>query len=297
MKRIFLYSVVAVSLILIVIVLFAFVFFKKSDLNNSSNNEIKKDTVKNKELLPKHDTLIFVNGRKIIIKVALGEDNKGTILVLHGWNLSPEEWCTKTSLCEKAAKQGYFLVLPDMGKSNYQLCSYEETRPDWRKEPGRTFLNDTVIPYLQKNFSLLLPGERNFIMGLSTGGRGVALVALDMPKLFTAAAALSGDYDQSKLTTDKIYNAFYGPYNKYKKRWDTADNAIYRIKKFCTPIYLGHGTLDKTCPPEQTKLFYDSLKKYHPQLRVGLHMPEAGHDYQYWDSEVDNILEFFEATK
>lgn len=184
-----------------------------------------------------------------------------------------------------------------MGKSNYQLCSYAETIAEWKKEPGRPWLTDTLIPFLQKNFSLLLQGERNFIVGLSTGGRGVALAALDMPKLFTGAAALSGDFNQSKIPDDKIYNSFYGSYKKFKVRWDTADNAVYRIKEFCTPIYLGHGTTDKVCPPEQTKLFYDSLKKYHPGLNVVLHMPVAGHDYNYWNSEVDNILKFFDEIK
>lgn len=298
--RIFFLSVV-VLILLVIISLSFFIYSRNGESNISKYDSIyrkKPDSVSLKNLLPKHDTAIFLNNRKVLIKSSNSSEKKGTILVLHGWNLPPEEWCTKTTLCDKATEQGYCLILPDMGKSNYQKCSFPETRIEWRKEPSRFWLIDTLIPYLQKEFSLLLNGDRNFILGLSTGARGVALVVLDMPGFFKGAAALSGDYDQSKIPHDNIYNGFYGPFNKFKKRWDTIDNAVYRIKEFNTPFYLGHGKLDKVCPPEQTKLFYDSLVKYHSTLKVVLNMPaNAGHDYNYWGSEVDNILNFFEEIK
>ncbi|MFA4852641.1 MAG: prolyl oligopeptidase family serine peptidase, partial [Bacteroidales bacterium] len=64
-----------------------------------------------------------------------------------------------------------------------------------------------------------------------------------------------------------------------------------------TPIYLAHGMLDQVVPPEQTIMFYDSLKKYHPDLKIKLNMPNARHDYLFWNSEVDNILKFFEIMQ
>jgi predicted esterase len=168
---------------------------------------------------------------------------------------------------------------------------------DWRSYPSRKWLTDSLVPFLQKNYSLLLENENNFIVGLSTGARGVALVVLDLPKLFKGAAALSGDYNQSDIPNDKISTGFYGPYKKFKKRWDCIDNAVFRIREFGIPFYLGHGKSDKVVPPQQTKLFYDSLVKTHPGLKVKLNMPKAGHDYNYWGSEVDNILKFFEELK
>ena len=238
-----------------------------------------------------------MNGIKVLVKIAKNVKNKGTILVLPGWNFPPDDWCSKTTLCEKSTKQGYNLVFPDMGKSTYQTKVFPETRVEWRSTPTRKWLTDTLIPYLQKEFSLLIKKDRNFIVGLSTGARGVALVVLNLPKLFKGAAALSGDYNQSRIPYDNITTGYYGSYFKFKKRWDTTDNTVYRIKEFNTPIYLGHGKLDKVSPPEQTKLFYDSLVKYHPKLKVLLHMPNAGHNYDYWESEVDKILEFFNDIK
>ena len=69
---------------------------------------------------------------------------------------------------------------------------------------------------------------------------------------------------------------------------------VYQIIRFKVPFYLGHGMLDKVCPSDQTIEFYDSLIKNHPDLEVTLHVDSlAGHNYKFWDSEVDNILKFF----
>ena len=44
----------------------------------------------------------------------------------------------------------------------------------------------------------------------------------------------------------------------------------------------------------QTIEFCDSLKKYKPNLQIQLHIDEnAEHNYIYWNSEVDNVLNFF----
>ena len=184
-----------------------------------------------------------------------------------------------------------------MGKSIYQEINYPETRTEWRSFPTRKWLSDTLITLLQKKYSLLLKNENNYLVGLSTGARGVALVLLDFPDLFKGAAALSGDYNQLKMPSDNLMAGFYGTFDKFKERWKKTDNPIFRIKEYRTPLYLGHGKLDKVVPPEQTIMFYDSLKKYHPGLKTKLNMPDAQHDYNYWGSEVDNILKFFGILK
>ena len=255
------------------------------------------DSLSKARLLPVHDTVIYLNKRKIVIKIPKNKKKSGSFLVLHGWNFPPEDWCTKTSLCDKATENGFYMVMPDMGKSIYHNAITPVTRPDWRGNPTRKWLTDTLIPFLQKNYALFSDKENNFIVGLSTGARGVALVLLDLPSLFKGAAALSGDYNQSDMPNDKLSTGYYGAFKKFKNRWDTVDNPLHRIREFSTPLYLGHGTDDKIVPPRQTKVFYDSLVKYHPKLKIKLNMPKACHDYQYWRSEVDNILTFFSEIK
>jgi S-formylglutathione hydrolase FrmB len=286
------------GLVLIVIISVINVSVKSAEnrARNNSTTNAKKLSFKNGNVLPQ-DTIVYINQRKVVIKSLHNPKSKGTFLLLPGWNFPPEDWCLKTTLCEKVTKLGYSIVMPDMGKSVYQEKIFPETRNDWKKYPTRRWLTDTVIPSLQKDYSLLLSNGNNYIVGLSTGARGVALLLLDMPELFTGAAALSGDYNQSMMTTDNLMKGYYGEYEMFKHRWDNVDNPFYRINEFRTPIYLGHGTADKVVPTDQTIRFHASLLKAHPQMKMKLNLPVAGHDYGYWESEVDNILKFFEITR
>jgi len=195
-------------------------------------------------------------------------------------------------LCDSALKHGYCVVMPQLGKSNFQRDIYPETRSDYRSTKGLLWLTDTLIPRLQ-DLCLLVQGEPNFITGLSTGARGVVLVCAQLPGLFMAAAALSGDYDQSAIPNDKVHIGFWGSYEKHPTRWTTEENPMYHIKNMTTPIYLGHGLNDRVTPCSQSQMYVDSLKKHHPELKTELHLPVAGHDYTYWSSEVENIVKFF----
>lgn len=236
---------------------------------------------------------------KVLMKFPKGEA-KGTIVLLQGWNLGYQEWCTKTSVCDKALEMGYVLVLPDMGKSTYQTEFYAETRKEWRLFPTKTWLVDTCFTYLQEHYNILLKDQRSFVLGLSTGGRGAGLLALECPDIFSAGASLSGDFDQSLLLTDKIYNGFYGPYDKFKERWEGRDNILNRAAEFKVPMYLGHSKLDRICPVDQTTIFYDTIRAVNPSLEVILNIDttltqEKAHSYDYWGMEVDAVLKFFNS--
>lgn len=217
------------------------------------------------------------------------------LLILPGFAFPKDDWCKKSSLCRKALAAGYTLIMPEMGKSNYMSKLYPQTRPDWRKEPQKHWLTDSLFSFLQSKYCLLLPTQKNFVVGLSTGARGVAVVALAKPELFTAAAALSGDYEQTQIPQDRVHIGYMGSYRQFPKRWAEDENIIFQIKNWKTPIYIGHGKLDKVCPYQQSQIFYEAIRRHHPNLRVKLHLPaQYAHDYRYWDYEVENILAFFE---
>ncbi len=227
---------------------------------------------------------------------------KGNILILQGWAFPKDDWCKKSKLCEKALAAGYRLIMPEMGKSVYSSKYFKETLKEWRVFPKRGWLTDTVFKELQGKYGIMLAknvsSEKNYIIGLSTGGRGVALIALDKPELFTACGALSGDYDQTQMPTDRVMAGFYGSFATQAKRWKDTDNVLSRIAEWKTPIYIGHGKKDVIVPPAQSKLLYDAIKKNHPDLKIKLNMPtNNAHDYKYWDSEVDNMLVFFNEIK
>lgn len=242
--------------------------------------------------LKNEQTLLF--GRvKVDVKVPNGPV-RGDMLILPGWNFSRNDWCQQSTLCHRALRDGYRIVMPEMGKSIYSSSFFPESRKDWQKYPTRTWLTDTLIPTLQQDYCLFEMGNKNFVLGLSTGGRGVVLVCLHTGTLFTAGAALSGDYDQTLMAGDNLMRGVYGDYATFPERWEGMDNPAMQAAKFRTPLYLGHGKKDDVVPYTQTEHFYEQLAKQNPKLEVMLNLAEEmGHDYDYWNGEVGNMLGFF----
>jgi S-formylglutathione hydrolase FrmB len=222
---------------------------------------------------------------------------RGHLLALPGWNYTRKSWCDNAPLCRQASAAGYVLVMPEMFRSVYAAQVYPETRADLRREPTRRWLIDTLLPVLANSHQLFLPGGRNFLIGLSTGGRGVAMVALHTDSLFRAGAALSGDYEQTKIPLDRLTTLWYGPYTRFPERWQGEENPAQQAGRFRTALYLGHGKADPICPWQQTQLFYDALRRANPRLPVKLNLPpKAGHDYAYWGAEIAPAFAFFEEV-
>ncbi|MDG1332941.1 MAG: prolyl oligopeptidase family serine peptidase [Crocinitomicaceae bacterium] len=235
------------------------------------------------------------NGRpmEVIIKFPSDTAFKGTIVALPGWNYDNNEWCDKTELCEKALAKGYALILPEMGKSIYCDSIFPETRKDWLKYPTRSWIKETMIPNIQNDFQLLVDSQDNFVMGLSTGARGAVLLAMDLPEIFSACGALSGDFDQTRYTKDNLYNGYYGPYLEFTDRWTTQDNAVTSIAKLTVPVYLAHGDKDAIVPIEYSNQLFIALQESGNEASILNVNPTAGHDYDFWNSEVDAVLDFF----
>ncbi|MGC8824084.1 MAG: prolyl oligopeptidase family serine peptidase [Bacteroidales bacterium] len=216
------------------------------------------------------------------------------ILVLPGWNFPGDDICNKTDFCKQASREGFVLVMPDMQKSVYSSTIYPETRSDWLKNHTRGWITDSLIPFLQRNLKIFLPEQKNYLMGISTGGRGVALLACyDNANLFRAGAALSGDFDQTLMPDDNLMKGYYGSYQQYPQRWEEEDNPARNACRIRIPLFLAHGTEDKVVPATQTEVFYRALKKC-SALPHQLHLVSGGrHDYSFWASQYADILFFF----
>lgn len=216
----------------------------------------------------------------------------GDVLVLPGWNFSRKEWQNKTTIMLLAKQRGLRMVFPDMLKSLYESRYYPETRMKWSPTPGGEWIKEILIPEMRK-LGIFPEGGNNYLLGLSTGARGVALVSLENPGIFKAGAALSGDFDQSSMKQDRLIAAVYGPYDRFPERWKTTDNPLARISEWKMPVYLGHGKKDAVVPYGQTHAFYTALRAAHPSLPVVLSAPaNAAHDFPYWESELEPAFNF-----
>jgi S-formylglutathione hydrolase FrmB len=245
----------------------------------------------------KTDTLLtyYYFKRPVPVQIQYADTSKATLIVLPGWNLKATEWCEKTSLCEKAKEQGFDLVVVEMQRSVYLKEYYPQTRADYKDYPTRSWLMDSVVqPLFTKN--LVANENPVFVLGLSTGGRGAAILALENPEIFSGAASLSGDFNPLLQKNDALMINSLGPYSKFPELWNGDNNISKRAKEFKTPLYIGHGQQDKVCPLIQSTDFVKILKTTHPTLRVVSHFPaNYGHTYAYWDSEVAAVLNFFKS--
>ncbi|MEN3041479.1 MAG: alpha/beta fold hydrolase [Bacteroidia bacterium] len=212
------------------------------------------------------------------------------LLLLPGWNYSRRAWCEKSTICAEALKRGYRLLLLEMGKSIYATQIFPETRPDWRSYPTLRTLLDTVFPELVQR--ALLPPGHTFLLGLSTGGRGVVLILAHMEDLFAAGAALSGDFDPHLDTRDPLLTGWYG---RYSRRWEEVDNPMRLAEKIRRPLFLAHGVADNIVPYQHSQRLYERLKQVNPKLPCVLHLdPKGKHDFTFWERYGKLALDFFE---
>lgn len=237
---------------------------------------------------------VFNNEYKCKVEFVLPKDSiKASILLLHGWNLPGNQWCDSTDFCDKAKEENYALIIPDLGKCNYPLEIYPETLEQYKKYPSLTWIMDSLLNGISEQSGLLKEGHKNFVAGISTGGRGATLLAFYMPYLFDACATLSGDFDITAMQNEFLYIAWFGQFAEFKDRWENECFA-YRCNDYIVPSYIGHGKKDNVSPVLQSMAMYDSLKYHHPDLLIIENFPdESKHDYTYWTSETDNIIEFF----
>lgn len=260
-----------------------------------STNHKESDTIQPKSTLPiNHDTSIRVNNLEFYIQVPKKDIAvKGDLLLLPGWDFSNTKWCDSTDVCKTSLQKGYRVIAPQMGRSVYATRYYTQTRDDFRKFPTLPQL-DSALEWLKTNGGFF--SQKNLVLGLSTGARGVALLCERKPGWFHAAAALSGDYNQTAMPNDNLMRLTYGPYSIYRILWINTDNPQTDAGKLKTPIYLGHGMKDKVVPFGQTKDFAGVLQKKNPDTSaIVLNLNKnAGHNFGYWRSELPAIWQFFE---
>ena len=239
------------------------------------------------------DTMVCIGKTAVWIKSPSGEV-KADILVLPGWNFAKEKICKESDFCDKALAKGYRLILPEMMKSVYASVYFPETRNDYRNYLTLTWVTDTMIPTLLKEYGIF-SGKKNYLHGISTGSRGAALVHLHTGKLFSKVALLSGDYDQTQMPNDNLMKNTYGPYSSFRERWETVDNPTYLSGKWTASLYIAHGMHDDVVPVSQSQNFATKIEQEHPQCHIVKNFPDNRHDFVFWNGETDPILAFFEA--
>ena len=214
------------------------------------------------------------------------------LIALHGWRGRGGDWEKHSRINYWADKYGFVIVAPHLGTTVYERAYYPETRKKfkWGKIPGGCWVGEVVLPYIRKNYNVHQTRSKTGIFGLSTGGRGAALLPVYYPE-FKAFAALSGDYDITLQPKERTCSYIYGPYAEFPHRWKR-DNSKFMLTKLKNiSAFLVHGKLDRICPVTQTRLFYREMKR--KGYDVEYHEPALGHNWKVWDGYLGRTFNFF----
>lgn len=218
---------------------------------------------------------------------------RADLLLLPGYNFPKTDWYKKTELLQHLKQHNICAAFPEMKRAVYASQYFKETGLKVFKKPSAIWVKEDFIPYMQKNQYMFTNPEKNLILGLSTGARGAVLLSLNDPGFYRAVAALSGDYDQTAMTGDRLMINIYGPYQDFFNRWEMIDNPKNMVKKWQGALFLGHGNSDRIVPFKQSEIFYETMKNENPTADVEFFPENARHDYAYWGSQLAEIFKFF----
>lgn len=269
---------------------------KKTTTKQNNAHSPRKKQLRNELKINLVDTVLFYESDfnskiRVLIKRTKSKNYLGTLILLHGWNHSPEYWTNNMQFVNQALNNGYDVVLPDFGKSMYALNRFKETRLDLATTATRSWMNNTLLKSLFKTH-LRKKDDNVYLIGISTGARGAILIAQDNIFEYKGVIAISGDYCPQTMQNDKLMTAYYGSYSKFKDRWLNNDNPQRNIQLTKSPTLLIHGKQDFVVPYNQSKdLYLEAQKKGLRNITI-FEDPNGKHDFKSWDQYSEMIFNF-----
>jgi len=220
-----------------------------------------------------------------------------TIIALHQYANNERDWETGAMIEASANKYSMVIVCPDMANSVYETSYYPETTYRWNVIPGGKFLGETLIKFLNENFSLALKKESTAIAGVIVGAHGAILTACQYPEKFGVAAGISGYYDPTALQNSKMIESVYGPYSKFQTRWENEDNPIKLAERLKgVHVYLYHGLRQDAFRPAQSQLMAIKLKQLQKKIPgysiIYKNSKNGAYGWFYWREQIPDMMEF-----
>lgn len=216
-----------------------------------------------------------------------------TLYLLHGLSDDHTIWTRRTSIERYAAEKNLAVVMPAVGRSFYQDTAGGAKY--W------TFVSEELPALCEQFFPLSGAREQRFAAGLSMGGYGALRLGLACPEKFAAAASLSGALDLARrlreagrpgaLMNRAEYVGVFGP----ELRGAGTDADLFflaeKLAASTAPrprFYVACGTDDAML--EESRAFHGHLDALH--LATAYRESPGGHDWSYWDAEIQRVLDW-----
>tara|TARA_R110000868_G_scaffold374817_3_gene639292 strand:- start:554 stop:1414 length:861 start_codon:yes stop_codon:yes gene_type:complete len=223
------------------------------------------------------------------------------LYLLHGAGGDQTAWVQRGEILritDNAIKDGtatpMIIVMPD---ANTGQRGYFNEGKDWRYED---FFFEEFMPFIEKKYRIKDEKQYRAIAGLSMGGGGSFMYAMDHPELFSSACPLSSYIgpltveDLKKRNARRDFNYSDKEVTVYFKR----HNALELLKSVSEEDlksirwYIDCGDDDYLF--EGTSLMHIAMtkKKIPHEYRVR----DGGHNWTYWRETLPTVLEFVSDT-
>lgn len=169
---------------------------------------------------------------------------------------------------------------------------------DGNHEPASTVLREELIPHVDATLRTIARREGRLVAGLSAGGYGAVNLALDHPKLFAAAAALSpavyvplppgtsGARRASQFLRDGVFDPETWRRLNYEPRLER-----YAAGDLVVPFFLLSGDHDELGIARHTFTLFERLRSRQPRS-VELRIVDGGHDWGVWRAALPDALRY-----
>ncbi len=249
-------------------------------------------------------------GYKVILPAGYPDTNEDYPLVflLHGFGGDSGSWlhrCNIQSLIDSLEQEKlirpYVYVLPDAGNS-YYINNYDST------ERYMDFFTEELLPEILEKYRVKDESRYRALLGLSMGGFGAVILAMEHPDLFGNVMALSAAVRTAaifKALSERSYNkhfiSVYGPAGSPQERitdhWKA--NSPYELvdstlASRLTEInwYIDCGMNDPLLPANEA--FHDLFLKF--EIPHDFHVRPGTHNWEYWYHSTIYALQFFEEN-
>jgi S-formylglutathione hydrolase FrmB len=228
----------------------------------------------------------------------LKNSERHTVLyLLHGYSGDRTNWITLTHLTTYAKKYRFIIVTFDAKNSWYTNVNgpnallYED------------LLTKDIIPYIDRTYRTLQSKFGRAIAGLSMGGYGAGKYAIKYPSRFFFCGMLSPAIQFPSLLNDSavirtrtsalIQNVreVFGEVRSEQWRKNDIFELLDSVTTKSLPyFYICAGSQDGF--KEIPRLTHELANKLRAKdISFEMHETAGGHDWKYWDKEIENILE------
>lgn len=234
---------------------------------------------------------------KVHILVPETQDTFPVLYLLHGWGGDHRDWTTQTKIVEYVRGSDLLVVMPDAHNSFYHDNASDTTKLYER------WIATELPAFVEAKYTV--DGDRRAIAGLSMGGYGSMMIALNHPDRYAFAAGLSSaisgihvggtEVSPNFARITQLFDLIKGsPGHPNRARYDFLTRIDAQTPESAPYIYLVHGIQDGyTDFLPGHRRFTDALRA--KNLRYEYHEVPGAHNWVFWDTHIQGVLGAMES--